>query len=615
MAKKEKKQKEPKRKPKYGVFSCIGYIYRLLWKYEKGLVFTCVLTIPLSLILTVISLYTPSLILSTLETANRFSYVALVIIGLLLSKLFFDLGNTIIQAKIGIAENYVREYMCDVRRGQKRSRDWHLRYDPELDKLDDRALEAVQNVHSAGVHFPMEFSNMLTQILNFFLFGSVISLLHPAIILLLALGCLILYFVSRWERTVNRKDIDMRNSLDRKITYLTFRVAQNLKYGKEIRLYNMAEPLRNHLTRLFDLRANIQKKEERRSILAALADYLILLIRDGAAYVFLIYKAVQGEVDASSFVLYFSAIGAMSALMTGILGVINRVLDGALQVSDYREELEIPNYFNHGNGIPVPKKPFSIEFRNVSFRYPLGEKKILDNVSFRIEPGEKIALVGLNGAGKTTLTMLMSGLLVPDEGEILLDGQPLVAYNYEEMHSLFGLVPQDYHILPISIAKNITAVMTEDQIDFDKLNKCIETAGLNKKIASLKNGVNTTLNRQIDPDGIELSGGEMQKLLLARMLYKNPMCIILDEPTAALDPIAEDRMYRQYNEIAANATVVFISHRLASTRFCDRIFLLDGATLAEEGTHEELLTRGKKYRELFDIQSKYYREGVEKDDE
>ena len=157
--------------------------------------------------------------------------------------------------------------------------------------------------------------------------------------------------------------------------------------------------------------------------------------------------------------------------------------------------------------------------------------------------------------------------------------------------------------------------MTEDQIDYDKLNKCIETAGLNKKIASLKNGVNTTLNRQIDPDGIELSGGEMQKLLLARMLYKNPMCIILDEPTAALDPIAEDRMYRQYNEIAANATVVFISHRLASTRFCDRIFLLDGATLAEEGTHEELLTRGEKYRELFDIQSKYYREGVEKDDE
>ena len=141
------------------------------------------------------------------------------------------------------------------------------------------------------------------------------------------------------------------------------------------------------------------------------------------------------------------------------------------------------------------------------------------------------------------------------------------------------------------------------------MSRCLTLAGLDEKIASLPRGAETPLNREIHPDGIELSGGETQKLLLARLLYKNPACIILDEPTAALDPIAEDKMYRRYNEIAAHATSVFISHRLASTRFCDRIFLLDGANFAEVGTHAQLMAAGGKYRELFDIQSKYYREG------
>lgn len=305
----------------------------------------------------------------------------------------------------------------------------------------------------------------------------------------------------------------------------------------------------------------------------------------------------------------------MSGLMGGILGTFNRVFDGALQISDYREALEVPDRLNRGKGISLPSVPFSIEFKNVSFKYPKGEKKILDNVSFKIDPGEKIALVGLNGAGKTTLTMLICGLFLPDEGEILLDGHRLTDYNRDEMYSLFGFVPQNYHLLPISIARNIASAMNDGEIDRNKLDQCIETAGLSEKIASLEKGADTPLNREVNPDGIELSGGETQKILLARLLYKDPLCIILDEPTAALDPIAEDRIYRRYNEIAARATSIFISHRLASTRFCDRIFLLDGSHIAEEGTHDELMKLGGKYRELFDIQSKYYRKGTENEDE
>lgn len=279
-----------------------------------------------------------------------------------------------------------------------------------------------------------------------------------------------------------------------------------------------------------------------------------------------------------------------------------------MQVSDFREAMEIEGRLNRGAGIPIPQEPFSITFRNVSYQYPEGEKKVLENVSFQIKAGEKIALVGPNGAGKTTLTKLMCGLLLPDEGEILLNGHSLYEYNRDEMYSLFGIVPQQFNLLPASIAQNIAAA-EEEEIDRDRVDNCIRLAGLTEKIASLPKGADTPLSRELYEDGVELSGGEKQKLLLARLLYKAPLCMILDEPTAALDPIAEDRMYRNYHQIASNATSIFISHRLASTRFCDRIFLLDGAGIAEVGTHDELMAAGGKYRELFDLQSRYYREG------
>ncbi len=608
MERKNREQKEPKRKPKYGMLSCVRYIYRILWQGERGLVFTGIFTVPVSLALSALALYAPPVMLSALETSERFSKVALVIMGLLLAQLLFELANNVISAKINSSENYVLRQMGYIWEQFQRERDWYHMYNPEVQKADKRADDAITNNHTAGVHFPMEFSNMLTQVLSFLLFGSVVSLLHPAIILLLVVGCLIGAALGKWERGKNWEDRDIRNDLDKKIGYAAFGMSRDFKYAKDVRLYGMKKPLHDRLDRLFALRMAEQGKVERRSILAAAAQFLVILIRDGAAYIFLIGEAVRGNVDASSFVLYFSAITSLSGVMGGILGTINRVSEGAMQVSDFREAMEVEDRLNRGPGIPVPQGPFSIEFKNVSYQYPKGEKKVLDHISFRIEAGEKIALVGLNGAGKTTLTMLMCGLLLPDEGEILLDGHTLYEYNRDEMYALFGVVPQRFHLLPVSLARNIASAAAEETIDRDRLADCVRLAGLTEKIASLPRGADTLLGRELNEDGIELSGGETQKLLLARLLYKNPPCIILDEPTAALDPIAEDKMYRSYNEIAARATSIFISHRLASTNFCDRIFLLDNAGFAEVGTHEELMTAGGKYKELFEIQSKYYSE-------
>ena len=604
---KEKKKKEPKRKPKYGLFSSVAYIYRILWQTERGLAFTGLFTVPVTVVLSALSLYTPSAVLRALSSQKGFSYVAQVILGLLLAKLCFDLANTVIWQKISGAEHLVLMQLIYMYNYYQRMRDDYLSYDVQMIKLDERGDAAIRDNHTAGVHFPMDFANLAGTILNFILFGSVISLLNPVIVLLLLAGSAINYAVGAWERRKNWETQDIRNKLDKKIKYTTLGISNNFCWAKDIRLYHMQDGLHERFMRLHGMAKSEKWKCERRSVLAAIVGFLIVLARDGAAYGFLIGKVAAGELTAASFVLYFSAITSMSGLMGRILWTINRVLDGALEVSDFREGLETDGKLNHGKGIPVPKKAFSIEFRHVSFRYPKGEKKVLDDVSFTIKAGEKVALVGVNGAGKTTLTRLMCGLLLPDEGEILLDGHTLYEYNRDEMYTLFGLIPQSYSILPCSIAKNIACVGEDEEIDSKRLWKSIEQAGLAEKIAALPLGVNTPLGRELSNDGIELSGGETQKLLLARLLYKNPLFLILDEPTAALDPIAEDQVYHQYGEITKETTSVFISHRLASTRFCDRIFLLDGANFAEVGTHEELMAAGGKYRELFDVQSKYYK--------
>lgn len=610
----EKPKKEPKRKPKYGLFSCVGYIYRYLWENERRLALHGPFTVVTLVIAAALALYTPSLILEALGSASEFSYVAMVIVGLLLAGFLAELANELVTIRNDTAEMYICFHLMYLFQSRKRSRDWYHQYSESVQKLDERANIAVQDNHAAGVHLPMNFALIVATITNFLLFGGVVSMLHPLIVVLLAAGCAITYAMTVWERKANYQQQDERNAADKRRRYI-HGMAETFKYGKDIRLYRMQGYLHTVSSKLIDDSQRFVDIGERRSFLTAAVSFLVVLLRDGLAYGFLITKAVAGEVDAAQFVLYFSAITALSGYMNDILTNWSLVAEGALQISDFREDLEIQDKLNHGKGIPVSKGPFAIEFKNVCYKYPMGEKQILDHVSFKINAGEKIALVGLNGAGKTTLTMLMCGLLLPDEGEVLIDGHSVFEYNRDELYGLFGLVPQNFNLLPMSIGRNIACTMTEEEIDRKKLWKCLETAGLAEKISGLPMKENTPLQRDVFPDAADLSGGEKQKLLLARLLYKDPPCIILDEPTAALDPIAESRMYEKYNEITASSTSVFISHRLASTRFCDRIFLLDGANFAEEGTHDELMAAGKKYRELFDIQSKYYKEGGSEDEE
>ena len=224
-----------------------------------------------------------------------------------------------------------------------------------------------------------------------------------------------------------------------------------------------------------------------------------------------------------------------------------------------------------------------------------------------MKSGERIALVGMNGAGKTTLVKLLCGLYRPTSGEIKIDGVPTGNFGREEYYKLFSPVFQNVQTAFFSLAETVSGT-SEDKTDKAYALDCMKKSGLEKKIDSLSNGIDTRLDKQVNEGGIELSGGEAQKLMMARALYKNAPILVLDEPTSALDPIAENEIYLKYRDMTEGKTSLFISHRLASTKFCDRILLLDGGKIAEEGTHDELIAKGGEYAKLFEIQSCWYRE-------
>lgn len=615
--KRKKNGKEPARQPGYGIVYCMKWLITRMWQWDKSLILSSVAILPLSVILYAINLYTPSIILENLQKERDFNEIALVITALLGAGLLFNLvDDFIFKVRWNAEFRNTMRFHWELKKKDAR-RDFFLGYDEEYQKKYDRAMQVLgSNAAGSPGRFVLRFFDMVANVLCFLLFGSLVSTLSPWILVFLTAGSLITLIPRRYQQDGDHEERDQRNANSRKMSYLSWWLSNTPAAGKDIRLYQFTSFLDDKIRGVISEHVRLLRRQQRRQGATAYVNFGVGFLRDAVAYVFLIHRAVAGSVTPAEFVLYFNAIARISGFVDGIVQYMGSAHEAVLGTSDCIAFLdENHDRMNHGAGIPVPKgRPLSVEFRHVTYKYPKGEKNVLEDISFRIAPGEKISLVGLNGAGKTTLTKLMCGLLLPDEGEILIDGHGLCEYNRDELYTLFSIVPQDYTVLPSTVAENV-AFCDRSVIDEERLWRCLEKAGLADKIRSLPKGVHSEMDKQYDADAVNFSGGEMQKLLLARAIYHSTAIMILDEPTSALDPIAEDAMYRSYRELTGGMTSVFISHRLASTRFCDRIYLLDGTHLTESGTHEELMALGGRYRELFDIQSQYYREGGDKDEE
>lgn len=398
---------------------------------------------------------------------------------------------------------------------------------------------------------------------------------------------------------------------DRKLDYLRTN-SGDFRRAKDLRLYRMTDWFLDVFAQTLSDRMRWHKKEQAFGLRVDAGMAALSFLREGITYGALVFLIFGRGMTADEFVLYFGLVGGFATWLLGIAENLESLNRMHLGLCEIRKFLDIPDRQNHGKGISLPHDTFSIEFQNVCYRYAGSESDTIRNLSFRVEKGEKIAIVGLNGAGKTTLVKLLCGLYVPTGGMVFIDGKPISDYSITEYYSLFSVVFQEISLLPVSIARNIAADGQEP--DEARVTEALRLAGLWDKVSSLPNGIHSRLVRSVYPDAMDFSGGEIQKLALARALYKDGKALILDEPTAALDPIAESRIYEEYYRMAKERTSVFISHRLASTRFCDRIFFLEHGQIVETGTHEQLLAQGGRYAEMFALQSRYYREEVDGND-
>lgn len=320
----------------------------------------------------------------------------------------------------------------------------------------------------------------------------------------------------------------------------------------------------------------------------------------------LIFCVVGQNMSIGDFTLYLGLSGTFSATLTEFLNSLGGFRKTSMETDDFRSFLDTAEKYE--TGLPLPEGRLTFEFRHVSYRYKGAEDYALKDLNLTLEAGRRLAIVGMNGAGKTTLIKLLLRLYDPTEGEILLNGTDIRKFRRSDYYRLFSPVFQDVKLFAFPMSENVSMLPPENT-DRNLAQKCLERSGLGEKLKSLPDGVDTQLLKVLYDDGVDLSGGEKQKLALARALYKNAPVVVLDEPTAALDPLAEYELYRSFDGMIQDKSAVYISHRLSSTRFCDKVAMFIGGELVEYGTHEELLAKGGEYAKMFEIQAQYYKEG------
>ena len=340
--------------------------------------------------------------------------------------------------------------------------------------------------------------------------------------------------------------------------------------------------------------------------LFAAAGSAVSVIFTGVVYAFVCLKALAGAFGLGSVTQYVASITKVSGGMSSFVSTLGDMRNNAPFLELTFEFLDIPNNMYQGS-LTVEKRndrKYEVEFRNVSFKYPGSENYALRNVNMKFEIGKRLAVVGMNGSGKTTFIKLLCRLYDPTEGEILLNGIDIRKYNYAEYMNIFSVVFQDFKLFSLTLGENVAS---GSRIDREKVIDCLNKAGFGGRLAEMPNGIDTYLYTDYEKDGVNVSGGEAQKIAIARALYKDSPFIILDEPTAALDPIAEAEIYGKFDEIAGDKTAIYISHRLSSCKFCDEIAVFHEGAVIQQGTHASLVAdESGKYYELWHAQAQYY---------
>ncbi len=573
-----------------------------------------------------INIYMPARIIDELLEAkniNKLIYLVLITIG----------GNLAIHL-ISTGLGHLRILLEDIMNQNQNMKlnekiinmDYEYVENPEVHSLRTKISES-QNMCSGGTNALLEYTGDFTKgfitvitsvalVINLFKPSSVVdrnfafinsTLFSYILLILILIGTV---FTLKIRTKADKKYFAYFNKFMDLNRFFTFYYNEALDYnvGKDIRLYNQKRIISKEIETFSqgskDMFNNVGNMKGKFSGLEAFISSLL----SGTIYIFVGLKAIIGAITIGSIVQYAGSINQFMSGSKEVLASINSIINNNQYLELYIDFLNIKNE-KHIGKIPVEKRDdneYEIEFRNVSFKYPGTDIYALKNVSIKLNIGERLAIVGMNGSGKTTFIKLLCRLYDPNEGEILLNGINIKKYDYDEYMKLFSIVFQDFKLFSFTLGQNVATSINYNE---ESVKNVLEEAGLEKRLNAMPNGVQTPLYKDFDEDGVEISGGEAQKIALARALYRDAPIIILDEPTAALDPISEFEIYSKFNEIVGTKTAFYISHRLSSCRFCDEIAVFNQGEIVQKGNHEELLKDDHgKYYELWYSQAKYYKD-------
>ena len=599
---------ETKTKAKYSSVENVGWMIANAWRECKSVLLICVIIAVVSVALNLTELFIAPQILQKVENRAEVSSLLLTI-AIFAGSLFLLLGlkqyfmDNSLYGRIAVRKAII------VKINEKtNTTSYPNMLDAKIQSLRNKADDATEGNSEASEHIWTTLTTLLTNLIGFIVYLTLLSNLSGILMLVVIASTVISFFVSRKTDSWRYRHREEEAEYDKRFHYIQNK-SESVELAKDIRVFGLAPWLQSIYNSILNRYESFVKKSEKQKLIGNLVDVLLGVFRNGIAYFYLIHMALSDNLPASTFLLYFTAVSGFTAWITGILNEFAVLRKESLDLNTIREYLDVPEPFCFEGGMPIPDLSGGCEIalKNVSFRYPDAEKDTIHDLNLTIAPGEKLAVVGLNGAGKTTLVKLICGLLDPTTGCVLLNGIDIRSFNRPDYYAAFSTVFQDFSVLDVSVAENVAQKI--DSIDRERVKDCLALAGLMEKINELPNKIDTKIGRKIWDDGVELSGGQIQRLMLARALYRDAPMLLLDEPTAALDPLAERDIYTKYHEMTQEKTSLFVSHRLASTRFCDRIIFVSDGQISEEGTHAELLARGEAYTKLYEVQSRYYQEG------
>lgn len=598
-----------KRKPAYSLLGNIRYVLSLLMQ-DSPADTLCILLAPLIQVAApYLAMLLPKVVLDTLEHAQTPAAfivpVALTAAALALVTLANGYTSSLTQQHLVLYEK------LNLKRYAKlMEMDYEQMEDPDVLRLMAEARQELQGGVASptlGLRMPLLLTQLAAGLLGFAVYGSVITRLNPLVLAFMLLSAVVsalaLFWVQRFEQGFYTRHAYTNQKLWNLLTWM-----QEKGYAKDIRLYSLTGWLDAMIREVMKQPYRECKSLGSRQMGAQLINAALILLRDGLAYAYLIRQLLAGQLSLGDFVLIFAAINGFASWVSLILENAGLLLRSSWAMSKIRVFLDLPSRRPSSGSAPAlqPGCPPEIRFEDVSYRYPGAAAPALEHISFTLHPGERVALVGMNGAGKTTLVKLLCGLYAPTSGAIYLNGQDLQKLDPRAYTALLAPVFQDIHLLPASIAVNVAQAPAET-LDRTKVARCLGQVGLQAAVGRLPKGMDTPLLASLVPGAVNLSGGELQKLAMARALYRDAPILILDEPTAALDPLAEQETYQQYHRLAEQKTSLYISHRLASTRFCDRILLLEKGRLVQTGEHDALMKAEGPYASMYQLQSSYYR--------